>query len=103
MKSNDIKELHKWLKNLLKEKYINKADIKQILNDFDFEAQQQVKVEPEVKTEIAEVINNFIKTREESLYKNPATALEESMNVIIGIEINAIEELKAIIKKQFSV
>ena len=37
MKSNDIKELHKWLNNLLKEKYINKADIKQILNDFDWD------------------------------------------------------------------
>ena len=37
MKSKDIKELHKWLNNLLKEKYINKADIKQILNDFDWD------------------------------------------------------------------
>ena len=36
MKINNIKELHKWLNNLLKEKYINKADIKQILNDFDW-------------------------------------------------------------------
>lgn len=49
MKSNNIQELRKWLINLTKEKYINKADIKQILNDFDFEQQQAGQVEPEVK------------------------------------------------------
>jgi len=38
MKSQNIKELNKWLNNLLKEeRHINKDDIIQILNDFDWE------------------------------------------------------------------
>jgi hypothetical protein len=50
MKSTDIKELQKWLINLTKEKYIHKADIKQILNDFDWDG-KSFPLDAEVKPE----------------------------------------------------
>ncbi len=63
MKINNIKELHKWLNNLLKEKYINKADIKQILNDFDWNNESnQVEAQVKPANDVIKIIDEMIAT-----------------------------------------
>ena len=68
MKSKDIKELHKWLNNLLKEKYINKADIKQILNDFDWGDESNL-VEARVSPKVADEDKGLGKCMEKNCNK----------------------------------
>lgn len=99
MKSTDIKELQKWLKNLLQQEYVDSSDIRQILADFDFEAQQQVKVEPEVIVNFAEVnkiIDEMITQHKEG------SARHKEYSIIYNRhkdKIDVLERLKSKINK----